>query len=322
VGGSTRSLFCLLCAAFPDKPREQLGGGTMTAVRRILCPIDWSEPSGLALEAASRLVRSSEVELTVLHVLDTGWRGLPQPPVEAQYETEQSLRSLTIEMGLSRQQVHSLVKWGDPAAQICDVARKSLVDAIVLATHGSSGWKRWRLGSVAQRVCDSASCPILAIGPTAGHSCVGGIEFPFRRILGVADSLWTAMDAAAGLASQCESELFCLCPPGEEDLELADGALQQWAERNPYEVHVRRVTGSGDTASAVLEAANRHSTDLIVLDNSNRQYSGHRLTVTDILQRSRCPVWLQCPTPHERFESRWQLFRDSKVAEPSLLVAA
>jgi universal stress protein A len=293
----------------------------MTAVRRILCPIDWSEPSGLALEAASRIVRNSEVELIVLHVLDTGWRGMPQPAIETQYETERSLRTLTVEMGLSRSQVHSLVKWGDPAGQICDVARKHAVDAIILSTHGNSGWKRWRLGSVAQRVCDTAACPVLTIGPTAGHYCAGGVEYPFRRILGVADGSWSALDAAAGLATQCESELFCLCPLGEGTPEGAGEALQQWAEHKPYEVHAHQLRPSDDTAASLLEAANQHYTDLIVLDNSDHQRPGHRARINEIIQHARCPVWLQSPTLHDRFEDHCRTLRRENLTEQSLLTS-
>lgn len=294
----------------------------MTAVRRILCPIDWSEPSGLALEAASRIVRNSEAELIVLHVLDTGWRGAPQPAVETQYETERSLRTLTIEMGLSRSQVQSMVKWGDPATQICDVARKNAVDAIILSTHGNSGWKRWRLGNVAQRVCDTAECPILTIGPTAGHYCAGGIEYPFRRILGVADGSWAALDAAAGLATQCESELFCLCPLGADGTaEEAGEALHLWAERSSHEVHARQLTSFDDSADSLLEAAHQHGTDLIVLDNSDRHRSGHRARVTELIQRSRCPIWLQCRTLHDRFEDHWRTLHRKNLREQSLLTS-
>lgn len=56
---------------------------------------------------------------------------------------------------------------GEPEEAI--VARANAIDAemIVMATHGRSGFKRWRLGSVADRVVRTSGRPTLLIHPQA-----------------------------------------------------------------------------------------------------------------------------------------------------------
>ena len=52
---------------------------------------------------------------------------------------------------------------GLPAAQIVSLAKKEKVDLVVMGTHGRSGWQRFVLGSVADRVLRDAPCPVLTI---------------------------------------------------------------------------------------------------------------------------------------------------------------
>jgi nucleotide-binding universal stress UspA family protein len=39
-------------------------------------------------------------------------------------------------------------------------------DFVVLATHGRAGIERWVMGSVAQKVLERASCPVIVVRPT------------------------------------------------------------------------------------------------------------------------------------------------------------
>lgn len=52
---------------------------------------------------------------------------------------------------------------GDPAEEIVRYADAHDIDLIVLGTHGRTGLSRALLGSVAERVIRTASCPVLAV---------------------------------------------------------------------------------------------------------------------------------------------------------------
>ena len=147
----------------------------MKPIRRVLCATDFSTTSRRALDAATALARSSNAELTLLHVL------APPVVVPEQYlDTaimEQldkrgrawSLREL---QKLSRRTTRAgvetsvLVRPGDPAEQIVRAGKDAKADLIVTGTHGRRGLKRLFLGSVAQRVVALASCPVVTVRGT------------------------------------------------------------------------------------------------------------------------------------------------------------
>jgi nucleotide-binding universal stress UspA family protein len=52
---------------------------------------------------------------------------------------------------------------GDVAGNIVDLAAAEGVDLIAMTTHGHSGFTRWMMGSVTERVLRSAPCPVLVI---------------------------------------------------------------------------------------------------------------------------------------------------------------
>jgi nucleotide-binding universal stress UspA family protein len=52
-----------------------------------------------------------------------------------------------------------------PAHELADLAGRSPVDLLVMATHGRSGWSRLTLGSVAMNVVHRATCPVLLVRP-------------------------------------------------------------------------------------------------------------------------------------------------------------
>lgn len=53
--------------------------------------------------------------------------------------------------------------FGEPASEIVHFANELNADYIVMSTHGRTGLKKWMVGSVAQRVAERATCPILLL---------------------------------------------------------------------------------------------------------------------------------------------------------------
>ena len=147
----------------------------MKPIRRVLCATDFSTTSRRALDAATALARSSNAELTLLHVL------APPVVVPEQYldaatmeEIDKRGRAWSIRelQKLSRRTTRAgvetsvLVRPGDPAEQIVRAGKDAKADLIVTGTHGRRGLKRLFLGSVAQRVVALASCPVVTVRGT------------------------------------------------------------------------------------------------------------------------------------------------------------
>jgi len=56
-----------------------------------------------------------------------------------------------------------VAEFGDPAAVIVRFAKQLEAGVIVISTHGRTGIKRLMLGSVAQKVAQSAACPVMLL---------------------------------------------------------------------------------------------------------------------------------------------------------------
>lgn len=59
--------------------------------------------------------------------------------------------------------VETTVAYGEPSAEICEYAEAHDIDAIVMSTHGRTGFRRWALGSVTEKTIRGAPCPVLAM---------------------------------------------------------------------------------------------------------------------------------------------------------------
>ena len=140
---------------------------------RILVPLDGSALAEQALAWAATLSRELPAELVLLRavlvppeaqdILDQA--GAKRDALLDQLEAE-AVDYLTAQVeplkdaGLSARYT---IEHGPAAEAIVDSVRRMSIRQIVMATHGYSGIKRWTHGSVAERVLQTASVPVLLV---------------------------------------------------------------------------------------------------------------------------------------------------------------
>ncbi len=149
----------------------------MIPFKRILCPIDFSELSFGALDAADKLASCFSADLSVLHVAP-GVRFMPPSTAlptsdDSGFEDKsvgllkRSLDEIISQKVPQGLRVRSVVLTGDDVAdQILKHADEEQVDLKVIASHGITGWRRFVLGSVAEKVLKRAARPVLLIQPS------------------------------------------------------------------------------------------------------------------------------------------------------------
>ncbi len=162
---------------------------------RILCPIDFSEPSQRALSYAVALARWYGARLEAVHVASP-----PEPetadgvavvePDTRGFEDglTADLRRVVGEPGLPDVAQRVVITRSRTHDAIVEHARAIAADLVVMGTHGRGGFNRLLLGSVTERVLRTAPCPVLTV-PAA--EAVPGPEdedgrapaVTFRRIL-------------------------------------------------------------------------------------------------------------------------------------------
>jgi nucleotide-binding universal stress UspA family protein len=151
--------------------REAREGVTFCAEepRKILCTTDFSEASYEGLNVAGDLAREFGAEVVLVNSVEpfTGYPGLILEPVDIETFTiadaTQELETVLKAHAPKGVQVRPLAVWGSAADGITDAALREKVDLIVIATHGVTGWRHLVMGSVAERVVQTAHCPVLTV---------------------------------------------------------------------------------------------------------------------------------------------------------------
>jgi nucleotide-binding universal stress UspA family protein len=159
------------------RPAPSAVSGTF---RRILVPLDGSAMGEAVLEHAARLARlDPEAELVLLQVLQplssavwvpdaavlAAW-----PAGEVAHRDEEAarlyLRGVADRLDKQGLRARAGVRVsGTVAPAILEAAKEEKVDLVALSTHGRSGFARFALGSVADKVLRACPVPVLVYRP-------------------------------------------------------------------------------------------------------------------------------------------------------------
>lgn len=190
----------------------------MIEIRRILCPIDFSDVSRSALDHALAIAHWYESSVSLLHVAAIvptadSWPGHSFPPSMILTAGDReavltSMRQFASIDSTSTIPVQYEIAEGGAAPEILAKAEAIRADLIVLGTHGRSGFERLVLGSVAEKVLRKAASPVLSVPPhVAGTTGARGL---FTRILcavDFSDCSMRALNYATSLAQEADARL-------------------------------------------------------------------------------------------------------------------
>ncbi len=292
----------------------------MIEIRRILCPIDFSDASRHALEHAVAIARWYQSEITAMHVVLP--EVLLEPPllfadmprtaiVDRHSAVEEQLRAWLERAHGMGVKTDLLVDDGHPASRILERAGALRPDLIVMGTHGLGGFERLVLGSVAEKILRKAACPVMTVPPPA----VTAARLPYMRLLCPVDfseSSLAALRFAFSLAEEADADLTILhvfdWPPDDELLvERFDAnefrqVVEQDARRRLDALVTEDVrdwckpatkVGYGKPYRQILEVARAESTDLIVIGVRGRNALDLTLfgsTTNQVVRSASCPV--------------------------------
>jgi len=145
--------------------------GNAGSEKKILVPVDFSFGSEQAVAKAAELARMMGASIELMHVYQLPVFALPDSSItvsptyvadltdRAQKELQKHASLLTAD-GL---QVSTKLLEGMPAQAIVDHATEIHAEMIVMGTHGHSGFKRFLLGSTAEKVVRMATVPVLSV---------------------------------------------------------------------------------------------------------------------------------------------------------------
>lgn len=292
-------------------------------IERILCPVDFSDLSRLALHHAASMASWYGAHVDLLHVIAEPLApgpprmGLPPAPVtdEVRSEIAAALHDLAAELDLHDSRVSETVAVGAPVARILEHAASVRADLIVLGTHGRTGVQQFLLGSTAERVVSLASSPVLTIPPRANEP-PSATQAQFKRILCAVDfspASLRAFEYGLSLAQENDGRLTLLhvfetlteseahssahfrvaeyVRTRKRDLRdqleaLVTAEARAWCE-------AEALVELGPAAPTILRVARDLSADLIVMGAQGHSGLGLKLfgsATQTVVRRAACPV--------------------------------
>ncbi|MCL5074144.1 MAG: universal stress protein [Chloroflexi bacterium] len=140
--------------------------------KKVLVPLDGSSLAEIPLGLVEDLAAKMGSEITLIRIVTplTGLLAGEGVPVGAEQllkqETEEAQRYLSgvaERLKAQGQLVRWVVEIGRPEEKIIEYAEQNGFDLIAMATHGRGGVMQWAFGSVAARILQGTSVPILLV---------------------------------------------------------------------------------------------------------------------------------------------------------------
>jgi nucleotide-binding universal stress UspA family protein len=218
----------------------------------------------------------------------------------------------------------TLLREGNAASCIVELAEALDADLVVMGAHGGVGAAAWFLGAVAEKVLRTSPCPVMTVSSSAVDE-VGRRAGRVVCALDFSPSSVDTLDHAAAIAARRGAELVLVHVVDDEVLSsppLPLGfdveALRAWMEQDARErlvsavaeadaaVPARVVVRWGKPYREVLRVAEEEEAALLVAGvhgTSPLQYGIFGSTANQLVRLARCPVLTVRPRlPRRRHE--------------------
>lgn len=274
-------------------------------LKNILFATDFSEASRRALRYAEALAEKFGAQICLCHAMTPTGLAIGAPEAvpylyEAEYEGSQrdleNLLRAEKEKGLN---IDSVLEAGLLKDVLMRAIDQKKIDLVVAGTHGRTGLNRLLLGSSAEEICRSASCPVLTVGPWL----VTPNKIWFQRILvptDLSEESMRVLPYVLGIAQQYQSSITFLnvipLNRGASDTKTAAKAkalaMETMLRHKLAPFKHEFLVDFGDTAETILRVSREKKAELIALGIRNAFGGPHlRSSIAyRVMGGASCPV--------------------------------
>ena len=276
----------------------------MLPFRKILFPVDYSEPCKAIVPYVAEMQNHFSAELSLLHAYGAEALAFshlpitdPELPEEARVLAEERLGAFA-KANFPGVHVELYSGIGEPGAVIHDVVQHQGADVVMLPTHGRAPLRRFLLGSVTAKVLHDLTVPVWT-----GHP----LRIPYTSVLAACDSSDEAeavMRAAAAIATSYGAELSlayvmemppvsietAFGPYRDDFIAAADSRINELKKRAG--VSAPHIILDGPVAEAIRDQALHTGADLIVTGRGEVHGAFSRIWshLYPIVRHAPCPV--------------------------------
>jgi universal stress protein A len=143
----------------------------MPTIKRILCPVDFSDTSAVGAREAAALARAAGAELLLVHALSEPWLTTSREhgyaaPIAQQYEMIARCKLDASAASLQQlARVRPLVVYGPVDEAVSDAASRHGVDVIVMGARTRKGLSKLLADGMTERVMKRARVPVVRVCP-------------------------------------------------------------------------------------------------------------------------------------------------------------
>jgi universal stress protein A len=270
----------------------------------VLCPVDFSDASRVALRYAVAIASHFGATVTLVTVNDPILAETADLKLGADWLSKQCQAELKSEVaktvgarGLENVEIRYEVRTGAPAREILRLASERHCDLIVMSSRGLSGVRRLFFGTTTERVLRETSVPVL-VTPATAHipATLETMAAEIRRVLVPVDLVSSPthqVRVASGITVALGTPLLLLhvleplrapvpvqMPLPNVDVERrtqADQALAELAAQIGHGARVEALTAFGDSAEEIAKIAADRQVGLIVMGLHASPVTGARM---------------------------------------------
>lgn len=254
---------------------------------QILCPVDFSDLSRLALKYAAAGARAFGSNLVVFHAqrfeLPAYFMRGQVADLTRQHRAEQEkareFLRLQVRKVLGVQATQLPLKFevadAHPVDAVLNAAKRHRADLIVMGTHGRGGSKRLWLGSVAESVIRQAGVPVFVARQKQHEFIDTSDERAMPKLATIlcpvnfSEAARSGLEHAASLAQQFNARLVTTCVVEPDDSRGIAEARQQltlWLSGGGHpQCEVQVLARREQAAEQIVALAGKVKADLVVL---------------------------------------------------------
>ena len=296
--------------------------------RRVLVPVDFSEPSRKAVNYGLILAERLQAHLILAHIIpESSALTYAFPSETRKIEREQfekasrAIDDLVASQHAAKVKVQKIVKVGHIEEELLRIVKDGSVGLVIMGTHGRRPWTRWFIGSVTERILRRVPVPLLTVSHSeAGQHLIDAVGL--KRILYATDltesapmGLRFAIDLARSTGAQLTvmhsvddldrmlwgPSLLTHLPAEQAKMvgELRSRLDELIAGERTQAVQIEPLIVEGKPFQKIVEVAESGNMDMIVLNLQSKSMLDRALigsTAERVVRHARVPV-LSLPVP-------------------------
>ena len=281
----------------------------MKVFKKILCPVDFSDYSSLALRYATALSQENDAPLVICHSvpdLAKEMSYLEGNHFETVREALVSNAQEKLDLFAGPVDAIKIIDQGTPAEMILQTVKRTGCDLIVMGTHGHSGYERYFMGSVTNKILHKSTVPVLTVCRQTHHFIHEDQAHPveIKRILCALDYEESSRNVAKlaleiGRRYQAEIIFFHSVPNADtndwtDQKQWVQNKLQEFVQTSDNDLcTVKFLVLAGDPVRWIVQMVNGNEIDLVVVGHHSRT-PGEELLLGSVAKRvltnAICPV--------------------------------